>query len=105
MVDFREIGRMTLYEYNLRMKAFRLQQADRDYDLHLLAWESWNVQAMKKHGNSKRVPVFKNFKQFFDYEARIRDAVGGEEEKDPKVNSIMAGMRELEERRRRNGEL
>ncbi len=105
MRDFPEIRRMTLYEYNMRMKAFRLQQVDRDYDLHLLAWESWNVQAMKKQGKNKTVPVFKTFKQFFDYEARLKGAYDEKEKKDPKVSNIIIGMRELEERRRRDGEL
>ena len=105
MSDFHEIESMTLYEYNMRMKAFRLQQVDRDYDIHLLAWESWNVQAMKKHGKNRKVPVFRTFRQFFDYESRLKDAAGENMEKDPKVNSIIKGMREQEERRRRSGEL
>lgn len=65
MHDFTEIDRMTMYEYCVRMKSHRLQQVDHEYMLHLLAWQSWDVQAMKKQGR-KRVPVYKNFSQFFD---------------------------------------
>ena len=89
----------------MRMKAFRLQQVDRDYDIHLLAWESWNVQAMKKQGKNKKVPVFKNFKQFFDYESRLEEAAGDKPNQDPKVNSVIMAMRAQEERRKHNGEL
>lgn len=78
MNDFAEIGRMTLYEYDMRMTAYRLKQADREYEIHLQAWLNWNVQAMKKKGRHKRVPVFKTFQQFFDYKKCIKDVLEGE---------------------------
>ena len=106
MNNFVEIYRMTLYEYNMRMRAFRLKQVDRDYDMHLLAWESWNVQAMKKQGKNKRVPVFKTFKQFFDYEARIKEVIHGEKNgKDSKMRRIADAMQKQKERRSNDGEL
>lgn len=104
MNDFSEIYRMTLYEYNMRMKAFRLKQVDRDYDIHLLAWESWNVQAMKRQGKDKRVPVFKTFKQFFDYEARLKEASGEKDgEKNDKMRGLAGIMRKQRERRQSDG--
>lgn len=106
MNDFREIESMTLYEYNIRMKAFRLQQVDRDYDIHRLAWESWNVQAMKRQGKNRKVPVFMEFKQFFDYEARLEEVTGGKKiSRSTRISRAAAAMRKQNERRRRNGKL
>ena len=101
MNDFDQIYRMTLYEYRLRMEAFRLQRVDRDFDLHLLAWESWNVQAMKQSGRKKRVPVFKTFKEFFDYEAEIKKARGGTDEKRSRFLQIAGVMRKQKEEERK----
>lgn len=90
MMDFAEINRMTLYEYEMRMTAYRLKQADLEYAIHLLAWESWNVQAMKKQGKHKRIPVFKKFRQFFDYEGRVKAILRGE---DGRRNGMAAGRK------------
>lgn len=106
MSDFHEIERMTLYEYNMRMKAFRLKQVDKEYDIHLQAWENWNVQAMKKQGKNKKVPVFKNFKEFFDYEARQQEAAEGKkDDKNRTISRVAAAMRRQKERRQGDGEL
>lgn len=107
MKDFSEINRMTLYEYEMRMTAYRLQQADREYNIHLLAWESWNVQAMKKQGKHKRVPVFGTFKQFYDYEGRVKDILSGNSEKTnlpDKKRKLARLLKKQKERRLNNAE-
>lgn len=95
---------MTLYEYELRMKAYWLAQVDQEYQIHLQAWANWNVQAMKSQGKNKRVPVFKNFKQFFDYDRHIRDVLGSPENAEKK-QGIARILKKQEERRCRNGKL
>ena len=95
MDDFAEIGRMTLYEYDMRMTAFRLKQADREYELHWQAWLGWNVQAMKKKGKRKQTPVFKTFQQFFDYKKCIREALGSEQEGSGLARPIKQGIADL----------
>lgn len=95
---------MTLYEYNIRMKAMRLRKVDKEYDIHLLAWESWNVQAMKRQGKRKRVPVFKTFKQFFDIEKRIDDVLG-KRKANKKKNRIAEAMKKQKERGQDDGNL
>lgn len=55
---------MTIPEYNLRLEAFQLQQLDREYDLHRLAWQINQAQATDKKGK----PIYKRFKDFFDVE-------------------------------------
>lgn len=104
MNDFTEIYRMTLYEYDMRMQAMRLRQVDREYDLHLLAWESWNVQAMKPQGKNKRVPVFKTFKQFFDYDKRLKE-ISGTKQGNNKKSRIAMAMKRQKERRQNDGQL
>ena len=97
---------MTLYEYNMRMKTFRLQQVDREYDIHRQAWENWNVQAMKRQGKNKKVPVFKDFKQYFDYEARQEEVISGKKDiRSTRISRAAAAMRKQNKRRRQNGEL
>lgn len=104
MNDFSEIDRMTLYEYEMRMKAFELRRVDREYEIHLQAWSNWNVQATKRSGKKKRVPVFKFFRQFFDYE-KAEAAVLKKRGKrnNPQSSRIIQGMEEQKKRRRANG--
>lgn len=104
MSDFPEIDKMTLYEYDMRMTAYHLQQVDREYEIHLQAWVNWNVQAMKSKGKNKRVPVFKDFKQFFNYEQRVKDVLGVPVNVEKK-HGIAKIIKEQAERRQKSGEL
>lgn len=105
MHDFTEIDRMTMYEYCVRMKSHRLQQVDYEYMLHLLAWQSWDVQAMKKQGR-KRVPVYKNFSQFFDYDEKVEEAMTGKPVKCHGIGKrLMQAARMQKERRKKDGKL
>lgn len=70
-----DIEILTLEEYRLRMKAYQLRRVDKEYEMHLQAWLNHAVTATKKQGE-KYVPVFKEFKDFFDYEKRIKEIEG-----------------------------
>lgn len=96
---------MTLYEYNMRMKVYKLKQADKDYDIHLQAWANWNVQAMKKQGKNKRVPVYRTFRQFFDYEKRVEDILKTNKQDDQKNRGIAKIMKKQKERKSADGKL
>ena len=63
---------MLLDEYLLLMKAYNLKRVDKEYDYHLQAWLSQQVQATEQR-SKKSVPVYKNFKDFFDYEERVNE--------------------------------
>ena len=63
---------LLLDEYLLLMKAFNLKRVDTEYDYHLQAWLSQQVQETEQRGK-KSVPVYKNFKDFFDYEERVNE--------------------------------
>lgn len=105
MSDFAEINRMTLYEYDVRMTAYRLKQVDREYEIHLQAWENWNVQATKKQGKKRQVPVFQTFKQFFDYEKKVQDILKPDNKDDAKKKGIADILRRQKERRLNDGNL
>ncbi len=99
MQDFAQIDRMTLYEYEMRMKASDLRRVDREYEIHLQAWANWNVQATKKSGK-KRVPVFKIFKQFFDYrKAEAEVLKERKKSSSPQSQKIIEGMKNQKNRR------
>lgn len=63
------------------MEAYLLQKVDREHELHLQAWLNNQVKAEKKVGKTSK-PVFKEFKDFFDYEKRIADVTGKKVEKE-----------------------
>lgn len=66
---------MTLEEYYLRMKAFRLQRLDREYDLHRQAYLNLVVKSTKERGK-KTIPVYPTFQSFFDMERHEREILG-----------------------------
>ncbi|WP_143804718.1 hypothetical protein [Paraliobacillus ryukyuensis] len=67
-----EVEVLTLYEYQLRMQAYRLSRVDHEYDMHMKAWLNNQVKGTKEQGN-KQVPIYKKFTQFFDYEKRLKE--------------------------------
>ena len=107
MNDFTEINRMTLYEYNMKMTAFRLRQADREYESHLQAWVNREIKAKREAGKKKLVPVYKTFKQFFDLEKRTREILRAEEPVgiNTKSRGIYNLMKKQKERRHEDGNL
>lgn len=63
---------MTFPEYLYRMKAFNLAQVDKHYDMHLSAWLQRKVELTEQKGD-KTYYVYKDFKDFFDYEKAINE--------------------------------
>ncbi len=57
------------------MRAAVLRRVDREYEIHLQAWTMQQVKATRNKGRS---PRYKTFKDFFDYEARLKEARAGE---------------------------
>lgn len=75
MYDMREIERMTIHEYTLRMTAYKLSALDKQSEIHMLAWKMREVQAEKVQGK-KSVPVFKKYDKFFDFDKQEREILG-----------------------------
>lgn len=79
MQDMREIGRMTMVEFYLRLEAYQLRQLDRQEELATLAWLNQQVQATT--GKNDPQPKYRRFDQFFDRlgaERQIRRNYGDE---------------------------
>jgi hypothetical protein len=60
------------------MEAVRLKQVDMDYRNHLQAFLNFAVKAEKKSGK-KSVPVYRDFKRFYDYEKAQKRATNKQE--------------------------
>lgn len=71
MVDFAEIGRMTLQEFQIRKKAYLLQKIEREEDIHLQAWANRAIEATRKDGKYQ----FRKFKDFYDKDKRLRSVL------------------------------
>lgn len=76
MTDMREIQRMTLYEYQLRIKAWNLRRIDQEYFIAKQAWMNREIDAQRKKGKGYEY-VYKTFKKFFDYEKQERQIIDG----------------------------
>ncbi|ARD99478.1 prophage protein [Lactococcus lactis subsp. lactis] len=93
IANLRDIERMTISEYELRLKAYRLKRLDEQEFIYQQAWANWQVQSTKQQGK-KQVPVYSTFKKFFDKEKFENDILGIETsdstfKKDKKLINLM----------------
>lgn len=98
---------MTLYEYDLRMRASRLKEVDREHEIYLQAWADYMVQATKKQGKDRIVPVYKMFNQFYDYDKRISEVLdtGKKHAQEERLKYIARRVQEYEGREPDYGKL
>lgn len=66
-----QVDRLTIPEYELLMEGVQLRLVDQDYRNHLQAFLGLQVRAEKKTGKNKRKPVYRTFRDFYDYEKEI----------------------------------
>ncbi|MGX7211319.1 hypothetical protein [Enterococcus innesii] len=78
--SFVDIGRMTINEYKLRMKAARLKKLDESSIIYRQAWLVAQAQGYDKKGK----PVYKTFKEFFDFQKQENLILGIDEEENLK---------------------
>lgn len=57
------------------LKAYELRKLDEEHMIHLQAWANVRAKATKKVGKAFK-SVYKNFKQFFDFEKRENEILG-----------------------------
>lgn len=88
------VDSMLLFEYKMLMKAYSLKSLDYDYKAHKQAWINQQVQATKEQGK-KTIPVYRNFKQFFDYEKMEQELLGNKfiQKKKEKPNEFARMLR------------
>lgn len=78
MNDLNEIDRLTIPEYDLRIKAYQLKNLDQQYFIHLQAWTT-----MMAGQTRKGKPVYRTFEKFFNYQ-KIEEQILGSEFNLPK---------------------
>lgn len=76
--DLKEIDRLTIIEYELKMRAYQLRQLDRQYEIHMQAWATVMAGQTKKGK-----PVFRTFEKFFDYKKAEQKLLGRKKETSP----------------------
>jgi hypothetical protein len=69
------------------MEGVQLRQIDMDYRCHLQAYLNFAVRAEKKKGKGSE-PVFKKFKQFYNYKAELEKV----KNKDKQEKSRFSGI-------------
>lgn len=74
--SFEEVGRITITEYNLLMKAVELKGVDMDYRAHQIAYLTFVAKGQKRSGKNKTRPVYPKFEKFFDYEREVNRVLG-----------------------------
>ena len=96
MTDMTEIKRMSLGDYRLRMKAYRLRRLDREYEIAEQAWMNREIQATKKRGR-KYDAIYKRFSSFFDYSGKEAEILGKEIEHSEMAKRYIEIMRAKDE--------
>lgn len=64
-----EAKRTTLADFEVMQEAYMLRNIDEQFMTYLQAWTNAQVQATDKKGK----PVYKKFKDFFDYDKILKE--------------------------------
>lgn len=89
--SFEQIDKLTLSQYKVMMEALELRMFDQNYREHRQAYLDFAVRAEKSAGKGKSKPVYKKFRQFFDYERELERVKRRKE----KQESRFAGLRQF----------
>lgn len=89
---------MDIPEYELLMRAKELRQVDEEYRTHEQAFLTVAARATK---GKKGTPVYKRFKDFFDYEEAIRKVKDGNKHRD--VMHTVSSLLKEAKGKKRNG--
>lgn len=67
-MSIEEIKATTLADFEVMLKAYSFNQVDKRYIASLIAWQS----ALARTNDKKGKPVYKKFKDLFDYEKELK---------------------------------
>ena len=90
--SFEQVDQLTLAEYEIMMEALELRMLDESLHEHRQAFLNFAVCAEKKAGKGKTKPVYRRFKQFFDFDKELRKI------KNRRKASRFAGITKLSDR-------
>lgn len=96
MTSMEQVDRMDIPEYELLMQAMELRQVDEEYRTHEQAFLTVAARATK---GKKGTPVYKRFKDFFDYDGAIRKVKDGNKHRDV-MHTVSALLKEAKGKKR-----
>lgn len=85
------------------MKAWRLKQVDEDYKMHLQAFLNYQVQGKRKAGKNKTKPVYRTFKDFYNYDAELKKVMREPKKKSDQLAGVRKFLAKKEKKERDNG--
>jgi hypothetical protein len=86
--SFDEVDRLTLPEYSLLCKAYKLSTVDKDMWIHKQAYLNFMANAKKKAGKDRMKPVYEAFDKFYDYKGEIEKVEKEYGKKQPKFAAL-----------------
>lgn len=79
---------MTIPQYEILMEAMELRMLDESLHEHRQAFLNLAVQAQKKAGKGKTRPVYRTFRQFFDYDRELDKLRSRKNQKNSRFSGI-----------------
>lgn len=79
---------MTIPQYEILMEAMELRMLDESLHEHRQAFLNLAVQAQKKAGKGKTRPVYRTFRQFFDYDRELNKLKSRKKQKKSRFSGI-----------------
>lgn len=69
--SFDQVDQLTIAQYEIMTEALELKLLDHDFYQHRQAFLNYAVQAQKSAGKGKSKPVYRRFRQFFDFDREL----------------------------------
>lgn len=70
---FDQVDRLTIAQYEIMAEALELRMLDESLHEHRQAFLNFAAQAEKPAGKGKTRPVYRKFRQFFDYDKELKN--------------------------------
>ena len=91
-----EAKRTTLADLEVLMKAQSYRIVDEKYRSAIHSWDNMRLKQTRKKGN-KTLPLYTNFKDFFDYEKELEKIDGYDRENIGKTDERMEILKRIRE--------
>lgn len=82
------MDQLTIAQYEIMMEAYDLRLLDQSLHEHRQAFLNFAVQAEKRAGKGKTSPVYRRFKDFFDYDEELKKIKNRKKKKKTRFSGI-----------------
>ena len=89
---FDQVDNLTITQYEIMVEALELRMLDESLHGHRQAFLNYAAQAEKPAGKGKTRPVYRTFRQFFDYKKELKKL---RSKKKKKADSRFSGIGKL----------